>query len=184
MRPRDRKPTWTPTLRNTGSLCRLKGGDCPASGAAAIQTEIEQAQSELDAIKQGTWLRRAMTCNQPDTPCPASLTLAPRMGSAPRTLSTPSTDGYPIFVGRNARENDALTFGLARSEDLWLHARNVPGSHVVVRLEKGTEPPIETHATPATWPALQRSQEKRERAMLSIPGANGSRRPRTRLLAP
>jgi predicted ribosome quality control (RQC) complex YloA/Tae2 family protein len=55
-----------------------------------------------------------------------------------------STDGLPIFVGRNARENDDLTFGLAKSEDLWLHARGTPGSHVVVRLNKGTDPPPET----------------------------------------
>ena len=55
-----------------------------------------------------------------------------------------STDGLPIFVGRNARENDELTFGLAKSDDLWLHARGVPGSHVVIRLDKGTDPPFET----------------------------------------
>ncbi|MBX3319658.1 MAG: NFACT family protein [Nitrospira sp.] len=55
-----------------------------------------------------------------------------------------STDGLPIFVGRNARENDELTFGLAKTDDLWLHARGVPGSHVVVRLDKGTDPPFET----------------------------------------
>jgi predicted ribosome quality control (RQC) complex YloA/Tae2 family protein len=55
-----------------------------------------------------------------------------------------STDGLPIFVGRNARENDELTFGLAKSDDLWLHARGTPGSHVVVRLGKGIDPPPET----------------------------------------
>ena len=55
-----------------------------------------------------------------------------------------STDGLPIFVGRNARENDELTFGLAKTDDLWLHAHGVPGSHVVVRLDKGTDPPFET----------------------------------------
>ena len=42
-------------------------------------------------------------------------------------------------VGRNSRENEELTFGLARSHDLWLHASGVPGSHVVLRLEKGAE---------------------------------------------
>lgn len=43
-----------------------------------------------------------------------------------------STDGYPIFVGRNNRQNDELTFRLARKDDLWLHAQKVHGSHVVI----------------------------------------------------
>ncbi len=44
-----------------------------------------------------------------------------------------STDGYEILVGRAARDNDQLTFKVARSHDLWLHAADYPGSHVVVR---------------------------------------------------
>jgi predicted ribosome quality control (RQC) complex YloA/Tae2 family protein len=49
-----------------------------------------------------------------------------------------------IYVGKNARENDELTFGLAKSDDLWLHVRGTPGSHVLVRMEKGIDPPPET----------------------------------------
>jgi predicted ribosome quality control (RQC) complex YloA/Tae2 family protein len=44
-----------------------------------------------------------------------------------------STDGYEILVGRGARDNDHLTFRVARPFDLWLHAADYPGSHVVVR---------------------------------------------------
>ncbi|GAC1337656.1 MAG: hypothetical protein NVSMB23_04450 [Myxococcales bacterium] len=43
-----------------------------------------------------------------------------------------SQSGARILVGRSARDNDALTFGAARGNDLWLHARGVQGSHVVV----------------------------------------------------
>ena len=50
-----------------------------------------------------------------------------------------SEAGDSILVGRNSRENEELTFGLARSHDLWLHASGAPGSHVVLRLEKGAE---------------------------------------------
>jgi hypothetical protein len=45
--------------------------------------------------------------------------------------------GLSVLVGRNARENHHLTFRVARPEDLWLHARDVPGSHVVLRDEEG-----------------------------------------------
>jgi predicted ribosome quality control (RQC) complex YloA/Tae2 family protein len=44
-----------------------------------------------------------------------------------------SLDGYEILVGRGSRDNDHLTFRLARSYDLWMHAADYPGSHVVVR---------------------------------------------------
>jgi predicted ribosome quality control (RQC) complex YloA/Tae2 family protein len=44
-----------------------------------------------------------------------------------------SSDGYEVVVGRGARENDELTFRVARSYDTWMHAADYPGSHVVVR---------------------------------------------------
>ncbi|MBP3305485.1 MAG: NFACT family protein [Oscillospiraceae bacterium] len=43
-----------------------------------------------------------------------------------------STDGFPIFVGRNNRQNDELTFKSARKDDIWLHAQKVHGSHVII----------------------------------------------------
>ena len=43
-----------------------------------------------------------------------------------------STDGFPIFVGRNNRQNEELTFKSARKDDLWLHASKVHGSHVII----------------------------------------------------
>jgi predicted ribosome quality control (RQC) complex YloA/Tae2 family protein len=55
-----------------------------------------------------------------------------------------SSDGYEILVGRGARENDQLTFRLARPHDLWLHAADYPGSHVVVRNPRRTEIPQRT----------------------------------------
>jgi predicted ribosome quality control (RQC) complex YloA/Tae2 family protein len=45
--------------------------------------------------------------------------------------------GLSLLVGRNARENQHLTFRLARPEDLWFHARDVPGSHVILRDPEG-----------------------------------------------
>ena len=54
-----------------------------------------------------------------------------------------STDGYPIYVGRNNRQNDELTFKLARKDDLWLHAHGVHGSHVIISCS-GTLPPDDT----------------------------------------
>ena len=42
--------------------------------------------------------------------------------------------GYEVWVGKNAKQNDALTFQHAQKYDLWMHARGVAGSHTVLRL--------------------------------------------------
>ncbi len=54
-----------------------------------------------------------------------------------------STDGYPIYVGRNNRQNEELTFQAARKNDLWLHIQKRHGSHVIIACG-GTTPPDNT----------------------------------------
>ncbi|MBX3140109.1 MAG: DUF814 domain-containing protein [Trueperaceae bacterium] len=51
--------------------------------------------------------------------------------------------GFEVVVGRNARDNDEVTFALAKSRDLWLHAQGYRGSHVLVR-SGGKEIPFDT----------------------------------------
>ena len=119
---------------------------------------LARLRQELHEIEQGTW-------TPPATPSPglrvatspAARAVAQQRGPFRRFTST---DGLPIFVGRNARENDELTFGLAKSDDLWLHARGTPGSHVVVRLGKGTDPPSETLRDAATLALLYSDLKK------------------------
>jgi predicted ribosome quality control (RQC) complex YloA/Tae2 family protein len=79
----------------------------------------------------------------------------PRPEAAPREsrlATTPakvvSRDGFTIFYGRSARQNDAVTFGLAGPDDIWLHARGAPGAHVVIRAG-GRRPPESTIAEAA-----------------------------------
>ena len=60
-----------------------------------------------------------------------------------KPLRFESTDGYPIYVGRNNRQNDELTFKLARKDDIWCHASKVHGSHVIISCG-GTTPPDDT----------------------------------------
>jgi predicted ribosome quality control (RQC) complex YloA/Tae2 family protein len=58
--------------------------------------------------------------------------------SRPRRYTSP--DGFPVWVGKNALQNEELTFRRAAPDDLWLHARGMPGSHVVVQTGEGTAP--------------------------------------------
>jgi predicted ribosome quality control (RQC) complex YloA/Tae2 family protein len=53
--------------------------------------------------------------------------------SAPMRMVTPS--GFVIWVGRNSRQNEIVTFDKGGGADLWLHARDVPGAHVVVKFD-------------------------------------------------
>ncbi len=54
----------------------------------------------------------------------------PRAVDAGRAFEIPG--GHQVRVGRSARENDHLTFEIAGPDDLWLHAREMPGAHVIV----------------------------------------------------
>merc|ERR1712151_509726 len=48
-----------------------------------------------------------------------------------RTFISPST-GHKILIGRNRHQNEKICFQVAKSNDLWLHARGVPGAHVLI----------------------------------------------------
>jgi predicted ribosome quality control (RQC) complex YloA/Tae2 family protein len=56
--------------------------------------------------------------------------------SQPYRYHTPS--GFELWIGRNNRQNDRLTFRTAVDYDLWFHTQEIPGSHVLLRLAPGT----------------------------------------------
>lgn len=64
-----------------------------------------------------------------------------RSAPPPGPIKVISPDGFTILVGRNSRQNDELTFRTATPDDLWLHARGVPGAHVIVRCHGHLVPP-------------------------------------------
>jgi predicted ribosome quality control (RQC) complex YloA/Tae2 family protein len=58
--------------------------------------------------------------------------------SEPYRYQTPS--GFELLIGRNNRQNDLLTFRTAGDYDLWFHTQEIPGSHVLMRLQAGAVP--------------------------------------------
>lgn len=65
-----------------------------------------------------------------------------RAPAAPASVATGkrhylTSRGLSLHVGRGAKENHRLTFELARPEDLWFHARDTPGAHVILRDDQG-----------------------------------------------
>ena len=55
-----------------------------------------------------------------------------------------SRDGYHIYVGKNNLQNDQLTFDFATGNDWWFHAKNAPGSHVILKKHKDGDIPNTT----------------------------------------
>ena len=50
-------------------------------------------------------------------------------------------DGYEVYIGKNNRQNDYVTFKIGRSEDIWLHAKDMPGSHALIKTMRDTPTP-------------------------------------------
>lgn len=75
-----------------------------------------------------------------------------------------SSDGYDIYVGKNNYQNEEITFKLATGNDWWFHAKQAPGSHVVLKTPD-KEPPVtsfEEAAGLAAWFSSGRGADKLE----------------------
>ncbi|RMD78316.1 MAG: DUF814 domain-containing protein, partial [Chloroflexi bacterium] len=93
-----------------------------------------------------------------------------------RPLQVRSSDGLPIYIGRTARQNEEVTFRIARPTDLWLHARNIHGAHVIIRADHPPERTIAEAAALAAYYSQARDDTAVEvdicqrRAVRKIPG--------------
>ena len=74
-----------------------------------------------------------------------------RQESQPYQHKTPS--GFEVWIGRNNRQNDHLTFRTAGDYDLWFHTQETAGSHVLLRLEPGAKPDEADLSCAANWAA-------------------------------
>ncbi|HMU56028.1 MAG TPA: NFACT RNA binding domain-containing protein [Nitrospira sp.] len=127
---------------------------------AQAEQDLEGLRQELVEIEQGTWSPSITESSHgPFRPSRRAEARQANQRRAPFKRFV-SADGLTILVGRNATENEELTFGLANSDDLWLHARGVPGSHVVVRMEKGKDAPPATLLDAATLALLYSDLKK------------------------
>lgn len=69
-------------------------------------------------------------------------------------------DGFVVYVGKDAKSNDHLTFNVADKEDIWMHVKGVPGSHVVIRVSENL--PTETVIKSAALLAKKNSKAAKE----------------------
>lgn len=122
------------------------------TGQAPLTHHLERTQEKISLLKQQqqrlqlTPLSQELAAFKKTLP----LSLQPRSVAEIPTPSSPiyreyqSCYGVKIWVGKNAKANDRLTFQLANGRDWWLHVNGTPGSHVIIRLGKDQEPDSET----------------------------------------
>ncbi|MBD8035487.1 NFACT family protein [Solibacillus sp. A46] len=89
----------------------------------ASPADIEEIREEL--AEQGLLrIRQAKRKKKPTKPDPEKFT---------------SSTGVPISVGKNNKQNDYLTFKIGKRNEIWLHTKDIPGSHVVIHSENPDE---------------------------------------------
>ncbi|GAV23736.1 Rqc2 family fibronectin-binding protein [Carboxydothermus pertinax] len=90
-----------------------------------LQFQVEDARSleDLEEIKQELGID--------NNPKSKKLKKTP-----PNFLTFTTSNGNKVYVGKNNWQNDYLTFKVAKDNDLWFHAKNIPGAHVILKCEK------------------------------------------------
>jgi len=125
---------------------RLGGSIVPLQNRLAT---LRQKREDLDEL---TWeVERAAEADLNDVAQAVEKLLKKRPGQASSPLSRKkrsrltmqTKSGSRIIVGRSPIENAELTFVVARPNDLWFHARNTPGAHVILQRDDRVEPPDE-----------------------------------------
>jgi predicted ribosome quality control (RQC) complex YloA/Tae2 family protein len=108
-----------------------RGVEAVAARLKAVDEELARVRDDLERVRAATdlaelepWLGKTREGDG------SKREPAARAGPGRRFLSS---EGLLILVGRSAAENDELTFKYARPHDLWLHAEQAHGSHVIVR---------------------------------------------------
>ena len=85
--------------------------------------------------------------------------------SAPIKVTT--DEGFVIWIGRNSRQNNIVTFDKSDPYDLWLHARDVPGAHVIIKTN-GRDVPPEILERAASWAAYYSKSRNETKALVQV----------------
>jgi len=111
--------------------------------AHRAEVEAELARLEADAARLNELNIEALAELVPPRRQPHGRRPAGERRDAVPGLRLRDPRGFEVIIGRSARENDLVTFKVARSDDVWLHAQGYHGAHVVVRAD-GREVPFDT----------------------------------------
>ena len=94
---------------------------------------------------------------------------APQAEAEPQPLELTSPDGLRLQVGRNHRQNDWISLRQARRGDLWFHAQECPGSHVVLKSSEGDASERDLQAAADLAAHFSRARGNRRVAVVMVP---------------
>lgn len=133
-------------------------GETSADVAARLYAEARSKERALAALPARLGALAAAVSSGAPAVAPHSIG---KRAAAPRLpyRTYRSSGGLEIWVGRGASSNDELTFHAAAPNDVWLHAQDVTGAHVVLRWSKSDAPPardLHEAALLAAWHSRSR----------------------------
>jgi len=163
-------PTRTPAANATRYFSLYKKA---RRGLAEVEKRIQTIRAEMAWLHEQIWLAENAS-NEADLPCEekkyrarrgsgqAKEPIAGRKGRAALVKPDFEIDGCRYYVGRNARQNDVLTFQVARRGDWWFHANDVPGAHVILKKAEGSVSEVDLWrgAVLAAWFSFARNSSK------------------------
>lgn len=106
------------------------------------ETELRFLEEQLDDLRKCTQpqelseMRELLVASGHVKPVKSRV--KPRKAEPSQPFHYISSEGIDIFVGKNSMQNDRLTMS-ARGDEMWLHAKNMPGSHVIIRSTQVSE---------------------------------------------
>ncbi|MCL2109647.1 MAG: NFACT family protein [Oscillospiraceae bacterium] len=122
-----------------------------AASRAVTDSDLLEIKREL--IETGYLRGNATTANSKNSK-------KPKQEKPAEPLKFRSTDGELILVGRNNRQNDALTLKTAKPDEIWLHAKDYAGSHVVIKSAKPSEKTLQEAAQIAAYCSKARTSSR------------------------
>lgn len=103
----------------------------------SLLQNLTEAETPDDLALLGAELRESGSLKHLKTPGKSSGKKRPLHQQPYRRFIT--SDGYEVWLGRTNKQNDRLTTRLAAPDDLWFHAQKMPGSHVILRHQPGSD---------------------------------------------
>jgi predicted ribosome quality control (RQC) complex YloA/Tae2 family protein len=102
----------------------------------SVLTALEHSENEADLAEIRAELEQSGIAKKK-----SKKTCSQQRTKKSKPLHFVSSEGFDIYVGKNNHQNDDLTLHFAENTDIWMHTKNIPGSHVIIRTNGQEIPP-------------------------------------------
>ena len=160
--PADLEPDWNAGDNAQRFFNRYRRAQKLGGAAPERQRTLEIEQAELEnwreqakaatSVEELDLIARDCGWQRGEKTKTASRTKQQEESSRPESkLRQRDIEGWRVWMGRSALENQILLSKVARPSDIWLHVRDAPSAHVLIKNQKGKEPPVPVLEEAARW---------------------------------